>query len=85
MKSSYEKLVCPKCGHEVREGDKFCSNCGGQYVWKKIPPLTDVDIRTKKVCPKCGKEYKKGEKFCPIDGGRIEEKKTETPIIYRKL
>ena len=23
-----ESMLCPKCGKEVEEGDKFCSSCG---------------------------------------------------------
>ena len=25
-----KKLVCPKCGVEVKEGQKFCGECGAQ-------------------------------------------------------
>ena len=30
-----EKRVCPNCGNEIQENDKFCDNCGAQIPEKK--------------------------------------------------
>ncbi|MFO7572803.1 MAG: adenylate/guanylate cyclase domain-containing protein [Gaiellaceae bacterium] len=42
-------MTCPSCGHENREGRKFCSECG--------TPLAAG-------CPSCGAANEPGEKFC---------------------
>ena len=44
---------CPNCHAAVKNGAKFCPECGQAL---------------KKVCPKCGKEAKGGAKFCPECG-----------------
>lgn len=62
-------MMCPKCGHEVKEGSKFCKNCGSQVESK---------------CPKCGNEVKEGSKFCKNCGNPIESKfKEEIPPIKK--
>ena len=43
--------VCASCGHENREGQKFCVGCGR--------PLS-VEL----VCPSCGAPYEPGQRFC---------------------
>lgn len=29
-------MICPKCGGNVYEGDKFCQNCGAELEKKQI-------------------------------------------------
>ncbi len=44
-------MQCPSCGHENREGRKFCSECAS-------PLFTELK------CPSCGALNEHGEKYC---------------------
>jgi class 3 adenylate cyclase len=50
------KITCAACGHENREGRKFCAECGAA--------LTPV-------CPACGVSNEVGEKFCGDCGAAL--------------
>ena len=52
-----EAILCPSCGQPVREGAKFCDNCGASLQ------LT---------CPQCGEALRPGAKFCDSCGARLE-------------
>ena len=43
---------CPKCGNDVKEGQKFCMKCGTPL---NIQPQKNVSEESSVVCPKCGK------------------------------
>ena len=60
-------MFCPKCGKEVKEGDRFCGSCGAT-----IEPIK-VEKVGKRVCSKCGAELVEGAKFCSSCGARIGE------------
>lgn len=49
--------TCAKCGAEVPEGDKFCSDCG---------------CRLGNMCPNCGANIAAGKKFCGKCGSEYE-------------
>jgi curli biogenesis system outer membrane secretion channel CsgG len=51
--------VCPKCGHDIVPGAKFCTNCGLQ--------MGDVK------CPGCKKDLEPGTNFCPHCGARVNK------------
>lgn len=51
-------MICKKCGQELPNGAKFCTNCG-----EKIEETSEF-----KVCPKCGAKCKKDAKFCTTCG-----------------
>lgn len=36
MRRRNESMICPKCGGNVYEGDKFCQNCGAELEKKQI-------------------------------------------------
>jgi class 3 adenylate cyclase/predicted ATPase len=49
-------MRCASCGHENREGRKFCTGCGAPVVM---------------VCPACGTAREPGESFCGECGAEI--------------
>ncbi len=53
-------MVCPSCGHENREGAKFCGECAAA--------LGDTIA-----CPACGMANPGGQKFCDSCGGSISQ------------
>lgn len=58
-------MICTNCGKEIREGDKFCIECGSK-------------IETLLFCTNCGEKIKKDGEFCTNCGMKV--RKTETPI-----
>lgn len=52
-----KKHLCPACGQEIDNSQKFCPNCGCPLSW--------VD------CPACGHEIENGQNFCPNCGCSI--------------
>src|SRR3989475_1025994 len=59
-------MKCATCGHENREGAKFCRQCAA--------PLADASS-----CPKCGTPSERGQKFCDSCGHRIAEPSVHAP------
>jgi len=57
-------VICPKCGVQNPEGNKFCSGCGGKLGVQTIP------------CPNCKAEVPQGTKFCPECGKPVAATKT---------
>ncbi|CAD6493582.1 MAG: RDD family protein [Candidatus Argoarchaeum ethanivorans] len=60
-------MLCPRCGAEMKEGDRFCSSCGSV-----IEHIEKVEVG-KKICPKCGTELVEGVTVCSSCGARISE------------
>ncbi len=56
--TSAAKVPCVKCGAELREGAKFCSECGSSQEKAK--------------CANCQAELAPGAKFCPECGTKTE-------------
>ena len=62
-------MQCPQCQTEIREGVRFCEDCGARIALS---------------CSTCGAEILPGEKFCgscgtPVDGHAEEQSaSTET-------
>ena len=53
---------CKHCGSAAEDSDKFCPNCGTQFVGNEQPTVTKL------VCKKCGQELKAEDSFCPSCG-----------------
>ena len=59
-------MKCPSCGHENREGAKFCDRCGGKL---------DLD------CGQCGRVNRTGAKFCDACGASLPNLRPNLPLI----
>jgi len=55
-KEAKNTTTCIKCGAKIKEGAKFCPECGA---------------RQGNVCPKCGATLKPNAKFCPECGEKL--------------
>ncbi len=56
-------MVCPKCGTENAEGNKYCQKCGSSLIVESPQPTGG-----KAYCSKCGAEIPGGDKYCPKCG-----------------
>lgn len=54
---------CPKCGNEMKEGQKFCTKCGTP-VSVNSKSTVNKQPATVVVCSKCGNQMKPNQKFC---------------------
>ena len=59
--------TCSKCGAELYENAKFCSECG-------------TPVKIKVFCHQCGTELKATDKFCYACGASIQEEKHRRAI-----
>lgn len=74
---------CSKCGAKIKEGAKFCPECGqkqGKVCPKcgatvkettKFCPECGQNLQSTKKCPKCNAEIKATAKFCPECGEKL--------------
>ena len=67
---------CPKCGKELKDGQKFCRNCGTPVVAKSQPASPNQQTN---VCAKCGNPLKPGQKFCMKCGTRVTNVQNPAP------
>src|SRR5712691_10079795 len=67
-----DRMTCPACGAENREGRKFCAACG--------KPLSAA-------CPACGAANEPGERFCGECGSPLEpgQAPAAAPAAERRL
>ena len=80
-------VICPNCGAQNPEGNKFCAQCGGSMQPKRAicpscgaenPPTNKFCGNCGKpmtpstiTCPKCGAENQAGQKFCGECGEKL--------------
>lgn len=57
---------CPKCGSDVHEGAKFCSECGSGPAPSGTTPVQA------KPCPSCGASTPDSAKFCEKCGNSLQ-------------
>lgn len=60
--------ICPDCGRELQEGDRFCPSCG-----INIEEARQQLLSTGNVCPNCGKRLQEDMLFCNQCGTRIRQ------------
>lgn len=65
---------CPKCGNDVREGQKFCMKCGTPLNVQPQQSAAKSSTEASSVCPKCGNPTKPGQKFCMKCGTSLAPK-----------
>ncbi len=59
-------MLCPKCGAENAEGNKFCQKCSSSLAAE-----TPKAEGGKTYCPKCGAENTEGSRYCPKCGALV--------------
>ncbi|MDI6831941.1 MAG: zinc ribbon domain-containing protein [Actinomycetota bacterium] len=79
---------CARCGHELREGARFCRGCGAEVpgaeagaaapaaVYRRCPWCGSKVAEELAFCNRCGKPLREAElqaRFCPGCGSRLRE------------
>jgi len=68
---------CPECGSPLKEGAKFCSQCGEEIRYPE-----PAEVPASPACPACGTELGKKDVFCPQCGTRVvPEEVVEAEIV----
>lgn len=57
-------MKCTQCGAEIRDGAKFCQNCGAKQA---------VQTGEKRFCKSCGAPLKPGVAFCASCGAKVTD------------
>lgn len=80
-KNQIKTVKCNKCGAEVKENQRFCSECGerigdfckkcGAKINKKQKFCPECGESLINICPNCKKEIPEKSKFCPECGEKI--------------
>jgi predicted RNase H-like nuclease (RuvC/YqgF family) len=59
-------VLCPNCGAESKNGEKFCIQCGAR-VREDEPQETEPE----RFCATCGEQLEPGANVCPKCGGTV--------------
>jgi predicted amidophosphoribosyltransferase len=60
-------MFCPQCGKDIKDGVKFCGNCG----WAVPNTPAQLTQAAEQHCASCGAVLKEGAKFCPGCGAQV--------------
>jgi len=71
-------MECQQCGVAIREGKKFCAECGTPSA-DVLPPIPSTKI----ICQNCGADFKMGKKFCAHCGSPSTPEMQSAPKITR--
>lgn len=63
-------MNCQKCGNEVKEGAKFCRECGSEIVF-------ETEALESNTCPECGNLLEENASFCNNCGHKLLVKQAE--------
>ncbi len=69
-------MKCSNCGSEVKEGAKFCRECGSEIVEK-------TEALEGNTCPECGNLLEEDAMFCNNCGHRVSGEDSETEVSNR--
>jgi RNA polymerase subunit RPABC4/transcription elongation factor Spt4 len=61
------KMFCPQCGKDIKDGAKFCGNCGWAVPNAPVQNAQPAEQR----CTSCGTVLKEGARFCPNCGTAV--------------
>ncbi len=63
-------IYCRNCGHEMKDDDRFCTQCGTPIAPKEEPPKPPV-------CSNCGQLFNEDALFCSNCGAAKDAPKQE--------
>lgn len=69
-------MKCSNCGSEIKEGAKFCSECGGAVVEK-------TEALVQNTCSECGSILEEDALFCQNCGHRVLSENKVTEVAKR--
>ena len=77
-------MICPKCNAEIKESERFCSQCGTE-VQKKCPDCGTA-VEGVKYCPNCGRLLwqAESEQWIETDGRKSGEKEDQYEASLEK-
>ena len=62
--SMRQAFPCPRCGSEIKMGQRFCGTCGQQFEYR---------------CQHCGATFDEVSKFCISCGARLNWPREQEP------
>lgn len=64
---AHDTNKCKKCGHDLEQGRRFCSNCG-----EPSDAGSEGGSPVKNTCTECGAQLAQNQKYCPKCGKKVE-------------
>lgn len=74
-------VFCNKCGKEVKEGTKFCPDCGNQLTGENGSKNPQQNTTIKISCPKCGSLIPNGSISCDKCGTPLNQDSYKNIVI----
>lgn len=74
-------VFCNKCGKEVKEGTKFCPDCGNQLTGGNESKNPQQNTTIKISCPKCGSLIPNGSISCDKCGTPLNQDSYKNIVI----
>lgn len=76
-------IICPKCHKELKEGTKFCDNCGTKIIETAFCPNCGKPTSSEfAFCQNCGASLAGGVKKPSATGSKIKRKGFKKPILF---
>ncbi|MGD8814272.1 MAG: Hsp70 family protein [Anaerolineales bacterium] len=70
-----ELKLCPACGASVRQGIRYCEECGTDLQEEELrfQETAAADPAPQSTCPLCGEAVREGTKFCEACGEKLNQ------------